>query len=137
MSISFKLNHQPDVHQAIDLYVSVEWGTKEQYDASTSAKAFQNLDMVVTAYDGDALVGMTRVLSDKFTVTYVVDIAVSPLYQNKGIGTEMIKRVQDAYADTAIYVAGLASAEAFFEKCGISKRAALSSFSAAPSRAAA
>lgn len=55
----------------------------------------QNANLVVSAWDGDRLVGIARSLSDYSFVTYLSDLAVDPGYQKHGIGRALIALVKE------------------------------------------
>jgi predicted N-acetyltransferase YhbS len=51
-------------------------------------------NLVITAWDGDLMVGIARSLSDFCYITYLSDLAVRLEYQRQGIGRELIRRTQ-------------------------------------------
>ena len=58
------------------------------------AAMLKNANIVVTAWDGDLLVGISRALSDFSYVTYLSDLAVRVSHQRAGIGKELIRRTK-------------------------------------------
>ena len=48
---------------------------------------------VVSAWDGDRLIGIVRGLSDEVRFAKVLDILVHPKYRRTGIGTEIMLRL--------------------------------------------
>lgn len=83
---------QDQVH---DLFQSVGW-VSAQYP-SRLHKALMGSDTVVTAWDGDRLVGLVRVLDDTEMVAYVHYVLVHPDYQGRGIAGTMLGMVKDKY----------------------------------------
>ncbi|MBZ5987741.1 GNAT family N-acetyltransferase [Leuconostoc gasicomitatum] len=63
----------------------------------TLKQAISNSLAVVSAWDNDKLVGLTRVVGDGSTIIYVQDLLVHPEYQNKRIGTIMLSMILDKY----------------------------------------
>lgn len=57
-----------------------------------------NANLVITAWDGELLVGIARSLTDFCYTTYLADLAVRVSHQRQGIGRELIRRTQDACA---------------------------------------
>ena len=51
-----------------------------------------NSTLVVSAWDGDRLIGAVRVLSDTMFRSIIYDLMVLPEYQNRGIGKELVRR---------------------------------------------
>jgi len=76
----------------IELYTAVGWTayTSEERRGDL-AKAIENSTFVVSAWDGDKLIGLARVLSDDVSIFYLQDILVHPDYQRQGIGEQMIQ----------------------------------------------
>jgi predicted N-acetyltransferase YhbS len=54
----------------------------------------QNANLVVTAWDGHLLVGISRALSDFSYATYLSDLAVRLSHQRSCIGKELIRRTR-------------------------------------------
>ena len=55
--------------------------------------------LVLSAWDGDRLVGIIRTISDGVSYEYVIDLLVAPEYQSQGIGTHLFKWVSEQAAD--------------------------------------
>ena len=53
-----------------------------------------NSDLIVTAWDGDTLVGVARTITDWVWCSYLADLAVSPGYKRSGIGKKLIELVR-------------------------------------------
>jgi GNAT superfamily N-acetyltransferase len=56
--------------------------------------------LVVSARDGDKLVGAVRVLSDTIFRSIIYDLLVAPEYQGKGIGGELVNRCKQHFSDS-------------------------------------
>src|SRR5690348_17830440 len=56
----------------------------------------RNANLVITAWDGDLLVGISRSVSDFAYATYLSDLAVRLSHQRRGIGKELIRQTQKA-----------------------------------------
>lgn len=55
----------------------------------------RHADLIVTARDGELLVGISRALTDYSYCTYLSDLAVDVAYQRQGIGKELIRRTHE------------------------------------------
>ena len=53
---------------------------------------------MVTAWDGEVLAGLARVLSDDVSILYLQDILVHPNYQRRGIGMQLMNACLERYA---------------------------------------
>jgi predicted N-acetyltransferase YhbS len=60
------------------------------------AAMLSNANLVITAWDGDLLVGISRSISDFSYITYLSDLAVRVSHQRSGIGKELMRRTQEA-----------------------------------------
>ncbi len=77
-------------------------------------------DLIVTAWDGNKLVGVARSLTDFSYCCYLSDLAVDYDYQKMGIGTELISRVQQAVGDECtVLLVSAPKAVDFYEKIGL------------------
>jgi GNAT superfamily N-acetyltransferase len=82
-------------------------------------QALVNSHSLITAWDGDRLVGLANAISDGFLVVYYPHFVVHPDYQRKGIGKEMMTRLMERYEGFHQHsVIADREAVAFYEKCG-------------------
>src|SRR5690606_38197188 len=54
---------------------------------------------VLSAWDGDRLIGLVRVVGDGLTIIYIQDILVLNSRQNQGVASELLRRVLEKYRD--------------------------------------
>ena len=81
--------------QVQELFLSVGWVSGE-YPIRLH-KALMHSSTVVTAWDGDRLVGLARVLDDSEMVAYMHYVLVHPDYHGQGIAGQMIRHVKEKY----------------------------------------
>lgn len=74
----------------------------------------------ITAYDGDALVGCVRVLSDGYYFGTITELLVLPGYQRQGIGSRLLQLVGGS-SPTTLYFGAQPGTESFYEKNGCQK----------------
>jgi ribosomal protein S18 acetylase RimI-like enzyme len=119
-SIEYKNDTELPADQVLALYQSLEWSSAQKPDLLL--KALSNSHAVVTAWDGDTLVGLGNAISDGYLVVYFPHLAVLPAYQGHGIGTEIVRRMQRQYAGfhQQTLVADGQAIE-FYEKLGFCK----------------
>ena len=97
MAISYteeKTFIQADIQE---LFLSVGW-VSGQYP-SRLYKALMNSSTVVTAWDGNQLVGLVRLLDDSEMVACMHYVLVRPDYQGQGIAGRLIEMVKEKYKD--------------------------------------
>lgn len=97
MTINFKENKNINVEQLEKLYNDVEWFAYTNDLPFLQQALSQSLD-VLSAWDGDELVGLVRIIGDGLTIIYVQDILVLNTYQNQGIATELMKQILTKYS---------------------------------------
>lgn len=81
--------------QVQELFLSVGWVSGE-YPARLH-KALMHSSTVITAWDGDRLAGLVRVLDDSELVAYMHYVLVNPAYHGLGIAGKMIELVKEKY----------------------------------------
>ena len=59
----------------------------------------RNFETVISAWDGDKLVGMTCTMDDGIMTAYVHYLLVRPNYQDHGIGKHLVDKIKDIYKD--------------------------------------
>lgn len=82
----------------LDLYNSVGW-TNYTRAPEMLLKAYENSLLTLGAYDDNKLVGIIRTVGDGFSVVFIQDILVSPEYQRKGIGTQLLHEIMNRFPD--------------------------------------
>lgn len=65
-------------------------------DSEAIVGMLRGATILITAWDGDLLVGVSRALSDFAYCTYLSDLAVDAAYQRRGIGRELIRLTHKA-----------------------------------------
>ena len=85
------------VEQVQKLFLSVGWVSGEY--PTRLYKALMNSSTVISAWDGDRLVGLIRVLDDSELVAYMHYVLVHPDYHGRGIAGHMVELVKEKYKD--------------------------------------
>lgn len=88
----------PNRAQLIALYDSVGWAVYTAEPDRLELAVRQSL-RVVTAWDGDALVGLARVVGDGVSIIYLQDVLVHPDQERSGVGTRLVNAALEPYAD--------------------------------------
>lgn len=73
---------------------------------------------VVSAWEGDSLIGFARAISDGATNGYISTVAVLPQYQGKGIGRELIRRLISGRDGIMFVLHARPEVAPFYLKCG-------------------
>ncbi|MGO1319511.1 MAG: GNAT family N-acetyltransferase [Galactobacter sp.] len=78
--------------QLVRLYDSVGWTAYTDHPGLLQRAVNASL-RVVTAWDGEELIGLARIVGDGLTMVYLQDILIDPAYQSRGLGCEWFQRV--------------------------------------------
>lgn len=93
--IRYRTGNDLDLDEVIGLYRESTLGERRPVDdRDRMAAMLRHANLIVTAWDDDLLVGISRALSDFSFVTYLSDLAVRRSHQRKGIGRELMRRTQ-------------------------------------------
>ncbi|NOS90930.1 MAG: GNAT family N-acetyltransferase [Cyclobacteriaceae bacterium] len=84
-------------------------------------KMLQHGNILVTAWDGDLLVGVSRALSDFSFCCYLSDLAVDEKYQHQGIGKELIRLTHQVAGedDSTLLLLAAPRAVGYYPKIGM------------------
>lgn len=83
--------------QVQKLFLSVGWISGNYPERLY--KALMHSSTVITAWNGEHLVGLVRVLDDSEMVAYMHYVLVNPDYQGHGIAGTMVEMVKEKYKD--------------------------------------
>jgi GNAT superfamily N-acetyltransferase len=117
--ISYQTGNVLDLDLVIDLYRASTLGRRRPIDdRSRMQQMLRNANLVITAWDQDLLVGISRSLSDFSYATYLSDLAVRESHQRQGIGKELIRLTQEASAPATIILLAAPAAEQYYPHIG-------------------
>ena len=84
------INKTPTSEEFNFLTESVGWGKR---DENIVKEALGNTLYSLCVYDDEQIIGFGRILGDKTIFLYLNDVMVIPQYQNKHIGSEIMKHL--------------------------------------------
>lgn len=117
--IAYRTGNDLDLDQVIALYRSSTLGERRPVDdRERMRQMLERANLVVTAWDGDRLVGIARSLSDFAYCTYLSDLAVDLAYQRKGIGKELMRRTQALGGRATVLLFAAPAAVDYYPKVG-------------------
>jgi GNAT superfamily N-acetyltransferase len=112
------------VEQLHALFVAVGWSPNDVLpeDMKTGfMQSWLNSTLVISAWDGDRLVGAVRVLSDTIFRSVIYDLLVDPGYQGKGVGSELVRRGKAHFPDSEWLVGCDRKNSEFYKKLGFAE----------------
>lgn len=120
MEYVYKEGKQIDKESLKSLYEDVEWFAYTK-DLDQLAEAVAHSLYVLSVWDNDELIGLIRVIGDSLTIIYIQDILVLKCRQNKGIASELMRRVLIKYRNVrqkVLLTEEAADVRHFYEKNG-------------------
>ena len=90
--------------QVQELFLSVGW-VSGQYPQRLY-KALMHSSTVLTAWDGERLVGLIRALDDSEMLAQIHYVLVHPDYQGQGIAGQLVERIKEKYKNF-LYIEGM------------------------------
>ena len=95
--ITYQLEPQLTPAEFIDVLRHSTLAERRPVDnAECIAKMLEQASLIVTAREGNLLVGVSRAITDFAYCTYLSDLAVDEAFQKQGIGKELIRRTHEA-----------------------------------------
>lgn len=121
MKIIYRTDITPYIDQIIDVYSS-SGINRPIKDKERIAKMYTNSNLIVTAWDNDKLVGVSRSLTDFCYCCYLSDLAVRKEYQASGIGKKLIELTRNNIGtQTALILLSAPTATGYYPKVGFQK----------------
>ncbi|MGB7623395.1 MAG: GNAT family N-acetyltransferase [Terriglobia bacterium] len=118
--IQYRVGNDLNIDEVIDLYRASTLGERRPVDdRERMLRMLKNANLVITAWDQDLLVGISRSLSDFSYVTYLSDLAVRQSHQRQGIGKDLILRTQkEAGPQATMVLLAAPAAEEYYPHIG-------------------
>ena len=96
--ITIKKQEIVKLEDVLHLYQAVGW-TNYTHQSEMLEQALSHSLVIYLALDGDAVVGLIRLVGDGFSSVLVQDLIVLPIYQRQGIGSALMKQALEDYKD--------------------------------------
>lgn len=96
--ITIKKQEIVKLEYVLHLYQAVGW-TNYTNQPLMLEQALSHSLVIYLALDGDAVVGLIRLVGDGFSSVLVQDLIVLPSYQRQGIGRSLMKEALEDYKD--------------------------------------
>ena len=96
--ISVRKQDVVKLEDVLHLYQAVGW-TNYTNQPQMLEQALSHSLVIYVALDGDAVVGLIRLVGDGFSSVFVQDLIVLPTYQRQGIGSALMKEALEDYKD--------------------------------------
>lgn len=122
MDIQYHVDRTPTVDQIIELYDDAGL-PRPTHDRERIRKMFENSNLIVTAWDGDTLVGISRSITDWAWACYLADLAVRKSHQKAGIGRHLINLTKQKVGEQSmILLLSVPTALEYYPRIGFTKQ---------------
>ena len=120
--ITYRSGNHLELNEVIELYNSCSLGARRPVDdRDRMGRMLAGANLVITAWDGDLLVGISRSMSDFAYATYLSDLAVRESHQRQGIGKELIRRTQVAGGQATVILLSAPAAVEYYPRIGMTQ----------------
>jgi GNAT superfamily N-acetyltransferase len=122
MNIEYSFHKRPTVNQIIELYDNAGL-PRPTYDKERIQKMFDNSNLILTPWDNDLLVGVSRSITDWVWACYLSDLAVRDEYKKEGIGRQLINLTKEKVGDESmVLLLSVPTAMEYYPKVGFIKQ---------------
>ena len=121
MEIIYKSDIVPNVEEIIELY-DQSGLPRPTDDKERIGRMYEHSNLIITAWDNNKLVGVSRCITDWVWSCYLADLAVSPGYKKSGIGKKLIDLTREKLGEQAmILLLSVPSAMEYYPRVGFEK----------------
>lgn len=117
-SVELQTDAVPDLDDLRDLFAAAGLGRRAQDDRELTARMVKGSTATVAAWDGERLVGFARIISDEATNGYISTVAVAPRWQDRGLGSRLMRALMDGREDLKLTLDSRPGTARFYERLG-------------------
>jgi GNAT superfamily N-acetyltransferase len=103
-----------------DLFRAVGWYRKAN-DVPRLDRMLEGTTQMVSAWEGDRMVGFARAISDQAYNGYISSVAVHPRWQGKGLGERLITALMEQNDEIKFVLTAVPGIHGFYEKLGFTQ----------------
>jgi predicted N-acetyltransferase YhbS len=120
--MNYRTGNDLDLDQVIELYVASTLSERRPVeDRARMEQMLANANLVISAWDGDLMVGIARSVTDHVYCTYLSDLAVRESHQKKGVGKELMRRTQAAAPQASLILLAAPKAAEYYPRVGFTR----------------
>jgi ribosomal protein S18 acetylase RimI-like enzyme len=121
MEITYQTTNVPGTELIIALYENAGL-PRPTKDFERIKLMYEHSNLIVSAWDGELLVGISRSITDFHWSCYLADLAVHSDYQKFGIGKKLVELTKKEVGEqTMILLLSVPTAMAYYPKIGFDK----------------
>jgi len=116
--ITYKTNVTPTGEAVVALYKSA--GLNRPHDAERMNDIYANSNLIITAWENEELIGVSRSITDFHWSCYLADLAVRKDYQQSGIGRKLLNMTKEYLGDKCmLLLLSAPAAMGYYPKLGM------------------
>ena len=120
--ITYRTGNDIDLDEMIEVYIDSTLGERRPVeDRDRMGAMLQGANLVITAWDGETMVGISRSVTDWVFCTYLSDLAVRASYQGQGIGKQLIRLTREATPAALLILLSAPKAVDYYPKIGMTQ----------------
>lgn len=121
MELIYKTDVIPTTEQIIELYENAGL-PRPTHDKERIGKMYANANLIISAWNGNQLVGVSRAITDWVWSCYLADLAVRNDYKASGIGRQLVKLTKEKVgAQSMVLLLSVPTAMEYYPKIGMEK----------------
>lgn len=121
MEIKYSFDKRPTAEQVIELYNSAGL-PRPTNDKERIQKMYDGSNLIVSAWDNELLIGVSRSITDWVWSCYLADLAVHPDYKKSGIGKKLVQLTKEKLGEESmILLLSVPTAMEYYPKIGMTK----------------
>jgi len=122
MPINYRFDITPTAEQVIELYNNAGL-PRPTHDRERIEKMYENSNLIVTAWDDELLIGVSRCITDWHWSCYLADLAVLQSHMKSGIGKKLIALTKEKIGDQCmLLLLSVPTAMEYYPKVGFTKQ---------------
>jgi ribosomal protein S18 acetylase RimI-like enzyme len=117
-ALELRRDAQLDLDELRALFAATGLGRRARDDRELTGRMVGGSTATVSAWDGERLVGFARIISDEATNAYISTVAVAPRWQDRGLGTRLMRALMDGREDLKLTLDSRPGTARFYERLG-------------------
>ncbi|MCK4705624.1 MAG: cysteine-rich CWC family protein [Gammaproteobacteria bacterium] len=120
LRVKYKINVSISVDQFIDLLLRSSLSERRPIDDRECLQGMvNNSNLMITAWDGEKLIGIARSMTDFYYACYLSDLAVDKQYQKTGVGRKLQLTTQEQLGEKCkLILISAPDANSYYENIG-------------------
>lgn len=120
--VTYRTGNDIDLDEMIEVYVDSTLGERRPVgERDRMARMLVEANLVITAWDDESMVGISRSITDWVFCTYLSDLSVRSAYQGQGIGKELVRLTRQAAPQALLVLLAAPKAVDYYPKIGMTR----------------